>query len=64
MYMKDVESAESKEKSNFRIFRFIFFEVMVYFGPFRKIQGDCIAPPKSITRKLQTRPIHSLYTVS
>ena len=34
IYMKDAEPAESKEKSNFRFFRFLFFELWSFFGIF------------------------------
>ena len=34
IYMKDPESVESKEKSNFRFFRFLFLELWSFIGHF------------------------------
>ena len=48
--MKDAESAESKENSNFKLFRFSFFELWSFFGHFYDVITRIFGEFFTITR--------------
>ena len=52
--MKDVELAESKEKSNFRFVQFLFFELWSFFGYFCNVITPIFDEFFTITRKIKS----------
>ena len=53
--MTDAESTESKEKSNFRFFRFLFFELWSFFDHFCDVITPIFDEFFTITRKIKIR---------